>query len=350
MILQEVIQFGKEKKTKGENIKFTKPQNEETTSTFEQSSFITEQKKAIVIEESDGKLKVKNVKITTKNSSFSYFLDGIERKRIVFNYNFIPVTYGYVAAVIMKRTDKKMHSIDMTEKSENIYLPYKENSDCPDFYFDFNEFTKFKFAPVNTGKKDKKTGNYPLFPVEFEQKAHNEIQETRREIEQNLAEKWLAKNYDDGWLFIDGRLSTKSQKLISNGKAVGVIKSHHVSYFTPEEQFKIYNLKKGERSSVFQPEKNENNKTEKENFYSWYLKIHESQYNSDNTFGLIRVEIPAKQELLNQVDEISNWILLETKPIAFPASRWDRMIYPIKYCEDYLKSNAPSWTMLESLY
>jgi len=34
---------------------------------------------------------------------------------------------------------------------------------------------------------------------------------------------------------------------------VGVIKSHHVVFFDFEEQNTIYNLKKGERTTVFQP-------------------------------------------------------------------------------------------------
>src|ERR1035437_1575164 len=155
MILNEVFQFVKDKKNEGANIRFPKPLGEQENSSFNQPIFIAEPRKAVVIEEKDNKLKTKKVKINCENSGFSYFLDGIERKRIVFNYNFIPVTYGYVAAVIMKRTDKKMHSIDLIKEVENIYLPYKENSDSPEHYFDFSEFTKFKFAPVNIGTKDK---------------------------------------------------------------------------------------------------------------------------------------------------------------------------------------------------
>ena len=105
-------------------------------------------------------------------------------------------------------------------------------------------------------------------------------------------------------------------------------------------------MEKGQRSSVFQPL---NEKGKRENIYSWYLRLHYNKNYGDNSFGLIRVEVPAEEEYLKKVDLISSWILLETKPVAFPASRWDRMIYPIKYCEDYLKSKAPSRTLINSL-
>lgn len=352
-MLKDVIKYFKTKKSEGANIKFLKTSENLDGVDFNHGKFVQESQSAKVIEESDNKLKLKDVIKTETQSGFAYFLDGIERKKVIFNYNFIPVTYGYVSAVILKRTDKKMHSIGLELTEENLFLPYKQDEDAPDHYFNYNEFEEFKnIKSVNIGTKDKTTGEYPIFPEEFAQKAHNEIQETRRLIEQNLAENWLSNDFNDGWLFIDGRLSTKSKKLLTDARAVGVIKSHHVNYFSPEEQFKIYSLKKGQRSSVFQPEK-ESKKTgtiEKENVYSWYLRLHESKQNGENTFGLVRVEIPAQGKLLSRIDEISNWILLETKPAAFPASRWDRMIYPIKYCEDYLKSKAPTWALIESLY
>jgi len=146
---------------------------------------------------------------------------------------------------------------------------------------------------------------------------------------------------------VDGRLENKNKELISGSNIVGIIKSHHASYFDYEEQYKIYTMRKGQRTGVFQP-KGGDGKTE--NIYSWYLKLHEDKRHGDNNFGLIRVEVPAEEEYLKKADLISSWILLETKPVALPASRWDRMIYPIKYCEDYLKSKAPTWTLINSLH
>ena len=157
---------------------------------------------------------------------------------------------------------------------------------------------------------------------------------------------WVDSKFNDGWLFVDGTLNTKSQNVLESSNIAGIVKSHGVYYFPFEKMCELYSMEKGQRSSVFQPY----DKTgKKKDIFTWYLRLHHDKRNGVNDFGIVRVEIPAKKELISKVDEISSWILLETKPVGFPASRWDRMIYPIKYCEDYLKSKAPSWTMIESL-
>jgi len=340
MLLNDISHYVKDKKREGANIKVPRDIGDLENFVVSNAEETVKIKRASIVEGTGKTLNIKEVKISSENSGFAYFLDGIERKRLLFNENFIPIIYGYVAAVIMKRTDKKMHSIGMEDSSEKIYLPYKENPDAPDYYFDIEDFIKYKIIPYNTGKKDEKTGLYPQYPKEFEKISHSDIQTTRGDIEKRLAKQWLNNNFDNGLLYVDGRLENRDNELLASSNVVGVIKSHHVYYFNPQEQNRIFNLKKGERTSVFQPEK--------ENIFSWYLRLHESNTGGID-FGIIRIEIPANERLLKQVDEISSWILLERNPVAFPASRWDRMIYPIKYCEDYLKSKAPTYTMIESI-
>lgn len=338
-VINEINKLIKDKKHSGENIQVLKEQPDSDFDAINRTKQ-PKQKSALMIE--GNSLDIKKVPINTTKSGFNYFLDGIERNRVLFNYNFIPVTYGYVSAVILKRTDKKLHSIGLEDSRENLYLPIKSSTQSPSHYFDMKDFADYKFRNniINTGERDDKTGEYPKFPVEFEQRAHSDIQTTRGNLEKALTQKWLNQANDEGWLFIDGTLENRDSSVLSELNIVGVIKSHSVYYFDFLDQSKIYNMKKGERTSVFKPEN--------KNVFTWYLKLHESQ-NGKEDFGIVRVEVPADDSLLNKVDEISSWILLETKPIAFPASRWDRMIYPIKYCEDYLKSKAPSWTIIESL-
>ncbi len=385
-ILKKCPSFIKQKRINGEDIKIPFNFNSENTD-FATTLNIPEQRKADVIEESDGKLKFKKVEIKTEKSGFSYFLDGIERKKIVFYYRSVPIIYGCVGAAILKRTDKTLHSSNLEDFQEKFYLPEKTYSDCPPHYFEPAEIKEFEKNYINIGEKNY-SGSYPIYPAEFIKAAHSKIQTQRGDIESSLARKWVDSDYQDGWLFVDGRIEGKK---ITGENIAGIIKSHKACYFDYAEQQKIYNMAKGERSSVFQPiDKN----GKKENVYSWYLRLHYSKNKGVNDFGIVRVEIPAsdfnkqlnskdedlireqmfpknelqklpakhssastfctptswaKKSLHCRAEEISNWILLETKPVCFPASRWDRMIYPIKYCEDYLKSKAPTWTMIESI-
>lgn len=344
-IIQQGISFIREKKRRGADIKIPRKssQNDELFSLQE----VLNSNGADVLED-EGKLKVRQVEITTEKSGFSYFLDGIERKKILFYYRSIPVIYGYVAGVVLKRTDKKMHSMGFEKSHESFYLPLKQSPESPEHYFSSEELQSFEKNMVNIGKPSSKDGNdYPMIPEQLVQAAHSEIQTKRNYIEESLVKEWIGGGFDDGWLFVDGRLENKSRDLIANSNIIGVIKSHHASYFGYEEQYRIYSMQKGERSGVFQPK---NDKGKRENVFSWYLKLHHDKRQGDNNFGLVRVEVPAEERFLKKADIISSWILLETKPVAFPASRWDRMIYPIKYCEDYLKSKAPSWTLIDSLH
>ena len=340
-IIKNGSSFIKQKRFNGEDIKIPKsffnPENTEFASPLS----LPDRRNSEIVEESDGKLKLKKIEIKTEKSGFSYFLDGIERKKIIFYYRSIPVIYGCVGAAVLKRTEKKIHSCDMERFSENFYLPLKKYPDSLEHYFEPNEIKELGKDHINIGEKDK-TGAYPVLPAEFIQAAHAKIQKERGDIEKSLAQTWLDNNHKDGWLFVDGRIEGK----MTGSNLAGIIKSHQACYFDYETQYKIYTMEKGQRSSVFQPE-DKNGK--KENVYSWYLRLHYDKRNGVNDFGIIRVEIPAKKQLLTRIDEISSWILLETKPVGFPASRWDRMIYPIKYCEDYLKAKAPTWTMIESV-
>jgi hypothetical protein len=54
------------------------------------------------------------------------------------------------------------------------------------------------------------------------------------------------------------------------------------------------------------------------------------------------VEAPADEEILRMAGEISGWLLAERTPLSLPDARWDRLIYPVRDCEQYLRSIARS--------
>ncbi len=44
---------------------------------------------------------------------------------------------------------------------------------------------------------------------------------------------------------------------------------------------------------------------------------------------------------LARADEISRRLLAETMPLSLPDPRWDRLHYPVRDCEAYLRTRAP---------
>ncbi len=182
-----------------------------------------------------------------------------------------------------------------------------------------------------------------LQPMELQEIARNAIGNRREKLEAELAEYWIqAKGMDAGWLAVDGSI-TSSPMVASQGQILGIIKSHNTQYFPFPEQDVILNLAAGERSSIFQPPFRSD---EHPKVCSCYLRLRTNSTSGqilpgeDLYFGLVRLEVAMAERY--QIDQVSSWLLTECRPLSKPDSRWDRMIYPIRDCEQFLRSQEPS--------
>jgi hypothetical protein len=78
---------------------------------------------------------------------------------------------------------------------------------------------------------------------------------------------------------------------------------------------------------------------------SWYLRLRQRS-GTGPLWGLVRVEVALTPDLeadgglTRRADEVSRWILAERAPLALPDDRWDRMVYGIRDCEEYLRAVA----------
>jgi hypothetical protein len=60
-------------------------------------------------------------------------------------------------------------------------------------------------------------------------------------------------------------------------------------------------------------------------------------------WGLIRVEVapPAAgidADVGRRADVVSRWILAEIAPVSLPDGRWDKMVYGVRDCEEFLRA------------
>lgn len=266
-------------------------------------------------------------------NQFRYFIDGIQRSWLLYYQDYVPVYYGYVAAVVRQRPETLMSTWKSLVR-EDIYLPYR--------HFDPVERSQLeaKFSLVDTAPREMdgaidntnsaNNDDSEKQPVALREAARNRISDSREKLESDLAELWIKDN-QPGWLVMDGSI-TISKAVASHKRIIGLIKSHNTQYFPFPEQEVVLNLKQGDRSSTFTP-------PGRHPVCSWYLRLRDPS-NEDVHFGLVRVEASLKSQ--SQVDEISRWILTERRPLSFPDSRWDKMIYPIRDCEQFLRSQEPS--------
>jgi hypothetical protein len=53
----------------------------------------------------------------------------------------------------------------------------------------------------------------------------------------------------------------------------------------------------------------------------------------------VRVEVAAGHaDITTRADEVSRWILAEGAPVALPDGRWDKMVYGVRDCEEFLRA------------
>jgi hypothetical protein len=292
-------------------------------------------------------------------SGFTSFLDGIQRSRIALYHGPVPIVHAYAAAVIRTRRGRRMGTLEAgggragrwsPERSGRVAggevggavqpgAPFLEEREAVFFPFRLVDPERVAAAGIDRAQM-RDTGGpegepLPLFPPLLYARAATAVNRWREGLEAELAERWCAAG-DGGWLLVDGSL-TLSAQLAASDRAVGVIKGHRTRFFDGDDARVLLGLRAGERTSIFQPRTRTFTPV-----YSWYLRLR-SPAGRDVFWGLVRVEVAASDDALARADEISRWLLAETAPLSLPDSRWDRLLYPIRDCEAYLRARAPSW-------
>lgn len=262
---------------------------------------------------------------------FRAFLDGTQRSRAVSYLGAVPIVLGTVAAVIRERRERRLQTWRLPLVQTRIYLaralvPAAIWQTLASTYGD-------RLVDTADGESDAVGMAHPLA---LRDAAVHRVQADREALELQLAEQWCAG--DHGRLFIDGGISA-SETIAASSCTVGVVKSHRTLYAEGAALGVVLGLGHRERSSVFRI-----TSRKRTSVASWYLRLREPA-GHDPMWGLVRVEValPQPHELPTiaaRADEVSRWILAEASPLALPDARWDKMVYGIRDCEEYLRAIA----------
>jgi hypothetical protein len=264
---------------------------------------------------------------------FEGFLDGIQRSTAVDYAGTIPIVGGETAAVIRVRVHRRMQTWGNGHESRTrLYAPCQLLA----------RETSATFAAAGLELRDTLAPNDETsgHPLELLRAAVDAVKRDRERLEQDLAEAWV--NTMDAPLFVDGLLPA-GEAASRSPRCVGVVKSHHTIYAPGEGLPSLLALAEGERSSVFVVERAWGPRV-----LSWYLRLREPP-SHDPFMGLVRVEVAQTPDLeyaaaavTRRADQVSQWILAERAPLALPDARWDRMVYGIRDCEEFLRATRPS--------
>ncbi len=268
-------------------------------------------------------------------SNLKFFEDGIQRTlyigHLITNGYHIPVHYCTAAAVILKRVDGRFRFVEDLFRKREILLVSKSNVPVPS---SIDELSRGGIEVVDTGATGKNFNDLC-------RAAQYQSKDERLALEKIVIEKW-AEGFDDGsFLVIDGTLiNLRSEQAVS--KCVGVSKEVVERYFELQNHKKIYGLGIGQRSWVFRFKTAEQDqRLGARDRLSWYLRIRDTKGRHPE-FGLLRCELSKSHadHCAELADQISQSLFAERYPIAFPDPRWDRLLYPIRQCEQYLRSRC----------
>ena len=261
---------------------------------------------------------------------FQAFLDGVQRSHVVDYAGTIPIVAGRTAAVIRTRVDRRMTTwTDGHLSAARLYAPLRLLAAA-----DRRSIEATGLEVRDTLDPKKETSGHPL---ELLRSAVDAVKRDRERLEEDLAERWVGAS--EATLFVDGGLPVGARAGQSSG-CVGVIKSHHTIYAPGASLPEVLALREDERTSVCVIER-----TWGPQALSWYLRLREPP-SHDPFMGLVRVEVAQTPDLdttpslTRRADEVSRWILAERAPLALPDERWDRMVYGIRDCEEYLRATA----------
>ena len=254
----------------------------------------------------------------------SSFLNSLERWNVVAYDGLVQIVNAYVAAAVCRRdakgvlhTTAELHRRFALAPLARLSAMAREKLEqaCPDI--------------------ERVEDDLVEQPVRYREMIESTVRRIRAHLERELAEEAIRDLGDEEWLVLDGRLS-RSPAVARHPRTLGAIKSHGAQFLEGRGLERALTLPAGHRTSVFVV-RGGHTRTE---VYSWYVRLWPWEGN-DLLYGLLRIEARADPETIRQADALSGWLLAERAPIATPATRWDRLLYPLHHVEEYLNARAP---------
>lgn len=273
-----------------------------------------------------------------------YFTDGVQRTQLVGHFlhegYHVPVHYCIAASVILHREELHFNTWREPVNREFILVPFAFVPGGKKLIAKYHE------KGLDLVDSAVTTVDYNTFRAASTSKAR----ELRQELERDLNYQWLdgKEVAKDEYLVVDGSILDYANDRIQ-GRFVGYSKAANLNMGDLVTKVRHLNLTEFKRSRVFKVLDPHDGK----NFvkYSWFLKIREN-VKFGPEFGLIRPEMSVLpgEDPVRKAKDISCLLVAERLPILFPATKWDKLIYPVRLCTRYLSAILPTVETVQSYF
>ncbi|GLC26063.1 hypothetical protein [Roseisolibacter agri] len=262
------------------------------------------------------------------------FLDGTQASHVAHYDDGLPIVLGRVAAVVRARRGRTLHTWARPIVEHRLYAPCAHLSPAT------RAVLASAGVPVVDTTEPGPDGTVPApHPLALLERAVHFVQADRERAERDLAERWCRRDGDGlrAALCVDGSIQG-SEQLAAAPCVIGIVKSHRTMYAEGAALRTVLALARGERSTVFRVSVGR-----RQPVASWYLRLRDPA-GRDPMWGLVRLEaaLPdrgdAPAALTQRADAISRAVLAEVSPLSLPDARWDKLVYPIRDCEQFLRA------------
>lgn len=258
------------------------------------------------------------------SSGFAAFLDGAQWSLVAAWLSGVPIVHGTIAAVVRQRRERRLTTWGAPIVRRALYAPLDL---LPLSARDALRGEDLEL--VDTLERRRPESSHPFALQEI---AYQCVLAARESAEQELASQWCAMSHEP--LFVDGSIAG-SEAVARSELVVGVVKSHQTLYGSSDDLQTVTGLAAGERSGIARVAV-----SNRQPAASWYLRLRDP-IGHDPFWGLVRVEVALSantRSLAKRADDVSAWILAEALPLSVPDARWDKMVYGIRDCEEYLRA------------
>ena len=285
-------------------------------------------------------------------SRVRYFLDGAQRTFLVWRCGLVPVAAVVAAAAVLVRDRAgRCDVLPGTLRLEHVFLIPRRLRD-PKLDGLLHRIDARGMTVADPLERIEDDDEYAAVAADYGrlvELAYERGRRVREGLEQDLLRRWAAdpaRDGDDGWIVVDGRLHTVASR------AIGLVKQFDDAYLAGADAETLLNLPPGHRTTAFHP-------TDRYRGAGlvaqrapdieapaddpgpaartlWYLRLWDAA-GLDARHALVRVEAGPDVHATAQIDELSAWLLAERTPRAVADARWATLLYPVHYLERILK-------------
>lgn len=247
-----------------------------------------------------------------------WFTDGIQKTFLVGTFDLgehqIAIHYAIVAAIIVKYEKDRWSMF-----SQPVVREYA--------------LTSSRLLGMDLPEGFTDTGAEKGYFSDQRMDAVRRVRALRHELESEHLSEWLTATDESERILVDGSLAHLP---MAADRAVGVCKDNHPRFFESEVSRSVLGLGYGERSSLFTYETPLGKR-----ITSWFMRIRQP-VGQAATFGLIRPELMSDGVIgPEEVSAVSRAVFNLRNPVAYPAPKWERLIYPLRVCTEFLNNHLP---------